>query len=136
MTQIQKERTINILNLAYRVFVLGGIGILIFSMGVYKEEIKQLTFTDSKTKIETEMHVKNSLTFHDIMELKGHIHNPDFHMPKHEKDSFYVTRKEYEEMVIRNITTTWQLKEEMKEIKKLLKEMQHDTDIIKKNLKK
>lgn len=135
MTQIQKEKTISILNLAYRVFVLGGIGVLIFSMGVYKEEIKQLTFTDANTKMETENHVRNALTYEDIMQLKGHIHNPDFHMPKHEKDSFYVTRKEYEEMVIRNITTTWQLKEEMKEVKQLLKEMQQDTDIIKKNLK-
>lgn len=130
MTTQQKNKANTIFNLLYKIFVVLGVGGILLSIGEAKAELNQKTFDTVEDKVNTKNHVNNALSELEIYDLKNHIHNPDFHMPKKAKDSFYVTRPEFEELVGRNATTNYQTKEELREIKSIIKGMQQDIGVI------
>lgn len=57
MTASQKQKGKAVLDLAYKIFVVGGLAGILFSGGVYKEQIEQKTFSTPEIKIKTEGHV-------------------------------------------------------------------------------
>jgi hypothetical protein len=128
MTQQEKERNSNILNIAYKfVNTIGIFGILI-SIGAAKEEIKSLSFDSSEDKINTKNHVNKALSPIQLNDLQQHITNPDFHMPKSAKDSVYILRKEHEDFVNRTSVAIWQTKEKLEEMNTLIKAIKKEVD--------
>lgn len=123
MTKEKKQIISTWFNVVYKFIVMGLLGVIFIQAPKMLNDIKVLTFDNIDDKVNTKNHVNNSLDPITINELKGHIHNPDYHMPKKQKDSVYVTRKDFDELVNRTVITNYQTKEDVKEIKILIKEL-------------
>ena len=111
----------------FKAIVTAAIALAIYEIPRFMEEIGTLTFSTIQDRVNTENHVRGAFNPIELHELKAHIGNPDFHMPKNAKDSTYMLRsehKEYQEKVDklleRQAVTIYQLKEEMKEYNLLL----------------
>lgn len=135
MTTQQKSKIRSVFEVVYKIFVVGGVAGILLSIGAYKEESKQKMFQTVESRVNTENHVKKALSELEIHSLKEHIGNPDYHMSKTAKDSVYVIRKEHQEWVQKNIITVYQQKEEIKEIKQLVRAVLLEVEEIKKNTK-
>lgn len=103
---------------------------IIFNTGKLEERL----FDTIDDKINTKNHVNNSLKEIELHALRNHITDPNVHMSKEAKDSIYVRRKEFEELIGRDATTKYQTKEEIREIKQLIRVIHKDLEDVKKKL--
>jgi DNA primase large subunit len=136
MTLESKKKLTTFVDAIYKIVVTALLTAILLKGSAFVEELKTLSFTDVETKVLTEKHVQESLTAMELHVLRDHVGNPDYHMPKRDKDSIYVLREEFKELISRNATTNYQTKEELKEIRYLIKLIQNDAELIKKNLNK
>ena len=116
------------IELVYKLVVTGLLSAIFIKGGAYVEELKTLTFSSVEAKVLTETHMKNTLTELELRDLKGHITNPDYHMPKAVKDSLYVSRSEYNDLIVKQAVTNYQLKEDVSEIKHVLRDIKNRLD--------
>ena len=111
----------------FKAIVTTAIALAIYEIPKFMEQMGTLTFSTVEDRVNTENHVRGALNPIELHELKEHIGNPDFHMPKKDKDSTYMLRSEHKEyqtkvdkLLERQAVTIYQLKEEMKEYNLLL----------------
>ena len=133
MTATQKkniDKLGGVLNVVYKIGITGGVFSLVFMVGVYRQELKDLTFDTIDDKVNTKNHVNESLTQLEIHDLKNHIHNPDFHMPKSAKDSIYVSRAEWVEWIKNNAYDIYTAKRNTDKTLDLQKEQSKILDVI------
>lgn len=121
MTDEQKTKRNTFLNVAYKLFNTIGIFGILLTIGAAKEEIKTLSFDNIQDKVNTKNHVNNTLSELDLYNLKEHIGNPDFHMSRKVKDSLYVLRVEYNDLLDRIAITNYQTKEQLRELTELIR---------------
>ncbi len=130
MTVKQKERAKWWSELIPKAITPGLLLIIIWKGGIFYQEFQNKSFDSIEDKVNTKNHVDHSLNPIEIYDLQQHIGNPDFHMAKQSKDSAYVTRPEFEDLIARNAVTNYQKKEEMKEIKSTLRSIQREVGVI------
>ncbi|MCB0446336.1 MAG: hypothetical protein KDD03_02290 [Gelidibacter sp.] len=121
MTDEQKTKRNTFLNVAYKLFNTIGIFGILLTIGAAKEEIKTLSFDNIQDKVNTKNHVNNTLSELDLYNLTEHIGNPDFHMSRKVKDSLYVLRVEYNDLLDRIAITNYQTKEQLRELTELIR---------------
>lgn len=106
---------------AFRLMVTAFITLVLITVPNYMSDFKTLSFDSIDDKVNTKNHVNNSLTYPELQDLKEHIGNPDLHMEKAVKDSLYVSRKAFEELVDRLSITNYQTKEQLREMNMLIR---------------
>jgi len=105
----------------FRFIVTAFITLVLITAPNYMADIKTLTFDNIEDKVNTKNHINSSLTVLELRDLKTHISNPDFHMSRLTKDSLYVTRLEFEQLLDRLAITNYQTKEQLIEINALIR---------------
>lgn len=120
MTQEKKDKLNGLGNVLYKFMVTSLLTLILIQTPSLLKDIDSRAFETVDDRINTKNHINNSLNPFELKDLQEHISNPDFHMPKHVKDSLYLTRHEYDEFVKRLAITNYQTKEEVKEVKLLL----------------
>lgn len=95
--------------------------VILWQGGQWYQSIKETTFDSVSDKVMTKKHVEESLSLLEIHDLRSHITNPDFHMSRKTKDSLYVLRHEYNDLLDKITVTNYQLKEQLRELNILVR---------------
>jgi len=130
MTKEQANKFKVWLDYGFKMMITGFITLTLFTVPKFMAEQRSLSFNTIDDKVNTMNHVNKSLSEMELHLLKGHVNNPDYHMPKNQKDSVYVLRKEFNELVDRLTVTNYQNKESVREILELIRMMNNKLDQI------
>lgn len=84
------------------------------------------TFKSAEIRIKTEAFIENVPTQEELRILKGHATDPGVHMPKKAKDSVYVRRTENDELFKNFAIDQYNMKRNLDEIERLIKEQKKE----------
>jgi hypothetical protein len=106
-----------------------------FTIGQISKEAKLLMFESIEQKEHVLSRISNLPTEIEVNDLKNHINGPGNHLSRNSKDSTYVTRKEFLELIKNNAVDTYNMKrkidkvlESQEEVAKTLKAMSYKLD--------
>lgn len=94
------------------------------------DALNNRTFTTPEMRVRTEDFINDAPTQEELREWKEHITHPGLHMPKEGKDSSYVRREEYEELIKNMAVDNYNKKRTMDEILENEAEMKVILDIL------
>lgn len=129
MTAETKKKATNIGNAIYKTVVLAFVSLCLITVPKYLDRFESLTFDTHTDKANTKNLVE-TVTPYELDKLKKHTIDPGVHMPKEAKDSVYVTRQEYEELIKNSAVDQYNMKRGIDEILQSQKSMKRTMDII------
>ena len=113
MTAISKEKKDNIINNGFRTVVIALLSTIIIGGGKYLSDLQSKTFSSVELRVKTEELANNAPTHEKMKEWDHHINAKGVHMPKEAKDSVYVTRAEFNEIIRNNAIDQYDMKKSM-----------------------
>ncbi len=90
--------------------------LIIWKGGEWKTMIEARIFPTVQDRVRSVDHTNSSLDPVELDHLRNHVESPGVHMSKKAKDSVYVTRNEYEELIGKSAVTQYKTKEAIEEI--------------------
>lgn len=91
---------------------------IIFLGGKWQHDLDQRSFTSIEKKVRTEDHVDKALTDDQIKTIQDFLKRPSTYVLDSSIDSSFVSRKEYNEWIERDIITNYRTKEAMEDIRR------------------
>lgn len=129
MTAETKKKAGSIFNAIYKAVVLAFVSLCLITVPKYLDRFESLTFDTHSDKANTKNLVE-TVTPYELEKLKKHTTDPGVHMPKEAKDSVYVTRLEYEELIKNSAVDQYNMKRGIDEILATQKSIKRTMDII------
>lgn len=113
MSAISKEKKDNIINNGFRTVVIALLSTIIIGGGKYLSDMQSKTFSSVEKRVKTEAFIDDLPTQEQMDQWNNHIHAKGVHMPKEAKDSVYVTRVEFNEIIRNNAIDQYEMKKSM-----------------------
>lgn len=129
MTAETKKKAGSVFNAIYKAVILAFVSLCLVTVPKYLERFESLTFDTHKDKADTQRLVKTVTPF-ELDKLIRHTTEPGVHMPKEAKDSIYVTRHEYEELIKNSAVDQYNMKRGIDEILETQNAIKRTMDVI------
>lgn len=113
MTAISKEKKDNMINNGFRTAVIALLSTIIIGGGKSFSDLQSKLFTSVEKRVITESYMDNLPTQEELASWTDHIHAKGVHMSKEAKDSVYVTRLEFNEVIKNNAIDLYEMKKSM-----------------------